>query len=227
MSGKNEPPEERRLLTESECKDLIRQMNFTMRRVEEIRPYLVPESVLTEYINRTCADYNEQIKVRLVQYQNVMIQHIIFALRKLERGCIIPMLKIIFSPSLYSGVLCVDVFNRIKSTPMDVIMRGLLNPADFRSAEEYALEKAISDAEIFQRNVEFFCQVIRKGNISSTVDVKKYTGMKTLRDHFSEFQHAKNEYERVQEELEAEREAAEEEERERREKEMKMKKLGR
>ena len=117
-----------------------------------------------------------------------------------------------------------EVFKRIKSTPMEVIMRGLLNPADFRSVEQFALEKAINDAEIFQRNVEFFCQAIRKGHM---VDVKKYTGMKTLRDNFSEFQHAKSEYERVQEELEAEREAAEEEERERREKEMKMKKLGR
>ena len=87
MSTKNDQPEQPRLLTESECKDLTRQMNFTMRRVEEIKPYLVPESDLTEYINKICADYNQQIKNRLRQYQNVMIQHIIFALEKLERGC--------------------------------------------------------------------------------------------------------------------------------------------
>ena len=105
-------------------------------------------------------------------------------------------------------------------------MRGLLNPADFRTVEESALAKAIRDAETFQRNVEFFCQCIRKGNTASA-EVKKHPGMKVLKDNFSEFQHAKSEYERVQEELEAEAAAAEEEEKERREKEMKMKKLAR
>ena len=109
---------------------------------------------------------------------------------------------------------------------MEVIMRGLLNPADIRTVEESALAKAIKDAETFQRNVEFFCQVIRKGQTASA-EVKKHPGMKVLKDNFSEFQHAKLEYERVQEELEAEAAAAEEEERERREKEMKMKKLAR
>ena len=105
-------------------------------------------------------------------------------------------------------------------------MRGLLNPADFRTTEEYALAKAIKDAETFQKNVEFFCQIIKKGT-NAPPEVKKNPGLKVLKDNFSEFQHAKNEYERVQEELEAEAAAAEEEERERREKELKMKKLGR
>ena len=105
-------------------------------------------------------------------------------------------------------------------------MRGLLNPADIRTVEESALAKAIKDAETFQRNVEFFCQAIRKGH-SASAEVKKHPGMKVLKDNFPEFQHAKLEYERVQEELEAEAAAAEEEERERREKEMKMKKLAR
>ena len=118
------------------------------------------------------------------------------------------------------------MYNAVKSTPMEVIMRGLLNPADIRTAQESALAKAIRDAETFQRNVEFFCQVIRKGH-TSTSEVKKHPGMKVLKDNFSEFQHAKLEYERVQEELEAEAAAAEEEEKERREKEMKMKKLAR
>ena len=175
-----------------------------------------------------CANFSLTIYflyLPLQQYQTVMIQHVIFALEKLERGFVF----LIFpSPStcLFQGVLCVKVYKAIKSTPIDVIMRGLLNPADFRTTEEYALDKAIKDAEIFQKNVEFFCQVIKKGHVA-TAEAKKHLGMKILKDNFSEFQHAKNEYERVQEELEAEREAAEEEERERREKEMKMKKLGR
>ena len=65
MSTNTDTAEQARLLTESECKDLVRQMNFTMRRVEEIRPYLVPGSVLTQYINEICADYTDKIKSRL------------------------------------------------------------------------------------------------------------------------------------------------------------------
>ena len=90
MSTNNDSAEEPRLLTEGECKDLIRQMNFTMRRVEEIRPYLVPGSELTLGINEICAEYREKIPDRLKQYQMVMIQHVVFALKKLDRGLISP-----------------------------------------------------------------------------------------------------------------------------------------
>ena len=82
----NDPTDQPRLLTESECKDLTRQMNFTMRRVEEIREYLIADSELTKYINKVCEDYKEKIRGRLKPYQEVMIQHTIFALNKLDRG---------------------------------------------------------------------------------------------------------------------------------------------
>ena len=82
----NDATDQPRLLTESECKDLTRQMNFTMRRVEEIRPYLTANSQLTQYINQTCDEYREKIRGRLKPYQDVMIQHTIFALKKLDRG---------------------------------------------------------------------------------------------------------------------------------------------
>ena len=82
----NDTTDQPRLLTEGECKDLTRQMNFTMRRVEEIRPYLPADSELTQYINKVCEDYKEKIRGRLKQYQDVMIQHTIFALKKLDRG---------------------------------------------------------------------------------------------------------------------------------------------
>ena len=221
----NDPTDQPRLLTESECKDLTRQMNFTMRRVEEIREYLPADSELTKYINKVCEDYKEKIRGRLKPYQEVMIQHTIFALNKLDRGNFYH-LPSFFIISVFPGVLCVNVYNAVKSTPMEVIMRGLLNPADIRTVEESALAKAIKDAETFQKNVEFFCQVIRKGH-TATSEVKKHPGMKVLKENFSEFQRAKLEYERVQEEIEAEAAAAEEEEKERREKEMKMKKLAR
>ena len=61
-------------------------MNFTMRRVEEIREYFPVDSELAKYINKVCEDYKEKIRGRLKQYQEVMIQHTIFALNKLDRG---------------------------------------------------------------------------------------------------------------------------------------------
>ena len=82
----NDATDQPRLLTESECKDLTRQINFTMRRVEEIRQYLRANSELTQYINKVCEEYKEKIRGRLKQYQEVLIQHTIFALRKLDRG---------------------------------------------------------------------------------------------------------------------------------------------
>ena len=82
----NDATDQPRLLTESECKDLTRQMNFTMRRVEEIRQYLTANSELTQYINKVCEEYKEKIRGRLKQYQEVLIQHTVFALKKLDRG---------------------------------------------------------------------------------------------------------------------------------------------
>ena len=124
------------------------------------------------------------------------------------------------------GVLCVDVYQKLENTPIEVVMRGLLNPAEMRNTEDVALSKAEKDAELFQKNLEFLVQIIKKGPYSSA-SVKKLCGLKVIRENFDELQHAKDEYERVQEEIAAAALAAEEEERERQEKEAKMKKLGR
>ena len=125
-----------------------------------------------------------------------------------------------------SGILCVDVYHKLQNTPIEVIMRGLLNPEDIRMTEEAALAKAEREAEIFQKNVEFLAQVIKKGQYPAA-NVKKHPGLKIIRENFEELQFAKDEYDRVQEEIAAAAAAAEEEEREREEKEKKMKKLGR
>jgi len=198
-----------RLLTEQECKELTRMMNFIMRRIDEIRPYLTLDSVLSEYLTKLCEEFKMKIKNRLLQYQEVLIQHTIFALKKIDKG-----------------VLCVNVYQKIENTPIEVVMRGLLNPKEIRDTEDVALSKAEKDTDLFQKNVEFLVQIIRKGPYSS-VSVKKMCGLKVIRENFEELQHAKDEYDRVQEEIAAAALAAEEEERERQEKEAKMKKLGR
>ena len=93
-----------------------------------------------------------------------------------------------------AGVLCVSVYHKLEAsdqrwqqTPMEVVMRGLLNPADIRTAEEVALAKAERDAEIFQKNVEFLVQISRRGSFPAA-NVKKHPGLKTVREHFEEFQ---------------------------------------
>ena len=38
-------------------------------------------------------------------------------------------------------MLCVNVFNSLGNTPVEVVMRGLLNPEEMRLVEETALSK--------------------------------------------------------------------------------------
>ena len=63
----------------------------------------------------------------------------------------------------YSGPLCIATYQKLEVTAMEVIMRGLLNPADIRTVEEGALAKAEKEALIFQTNVEFLVAISRRG----------------------------------------------------------------
>ena len=109
---------------------------------------------------------------------------------------------------------------------LKVVMRGLLNPEEMNCAEEGALAKAQRDADIFQKNTEFLAHVLKRGEFPESA-VKKHPGLKMVRENYKELASAKEEYERVQEELAAAAAAAAEEEREKEEREKKMKKLGR
>ena len=70
---------------------------------------------------------------------------------------------------------------------MEVIMRGLLNPADIRAVEEGALAKAEREALIFQTNVEFLVAISRRG-VYQAANARKHPGLKVLRENFEEFQ---------------------------------------
>ena len=75
-----------RLLNEVECKELMKLMNFSLRRIEELKPYLQFESDLYHFLIKLSEEYRIKIKDHLIQYQKVLIQHKIFALKKMEKG---------------------------------------------------------------------------------------------------------------------------------------------
>ena len=70
---------------------------------------------------------------------------------------------------------------------MEVIMKGLLNPADIRTVEEGALAKAEREALIFQTNVEFLVAISRRG-VYQAANARKHPGLKVVRENFEEFQ---------------------------------------
>lgn len=91
-------------------------------------------------------------------------------------------------PTIYhQGPLCIATYQKLKVTAMEVIMRGLLNPADIRAVEEGALAKAEREALIFQTNVEFLVAISRRG-VYQAANAKKHPGLKVLRENFEEFQ---------------------------------------
>ena len=70
------------------------QTNQTVLKEHELfRPYLTQDSVLSEYLTKLCEEYKAKIKNKLLQYQEVLIQHTVFALKKIDKGneCIIPL----------------------------------------------------------------------------------------------------------------------------------------
>ena len=83
--------------------------------------------------------------------------------------------------------MCIATYQKLKVTAMEVIMRGLLNPADIRAVEEGALAKAEREALIFQTNVEFLVAISRRG-VYQAANARKHPGLKVLRENFEEFQ---------------------------------------
>ena len=83
--------------------------------------------------------------------------------------------------------MCIATYQKLKVTAMEVIMKGLLNPADIRTVEEGALAKAEREALIFQTNVEFLVAISRRG-VYQAANARKHPGLKVVRENFEEFQ---------------------------------------
>ena len=75
--------------------------------MENIRPYLTSDSVLENYFSKLKEEYKTKLKNHLIQYQKVLIQHTIFALKKIEQGkethiCTVYLIIIFFTFLLFS-----------------------------------------------------------------------------------------------------------------------------
>ena len=138
------------LLTEQQCKDLGKQILAVIKRLNEVQSQLEAESQLSLGLTKICDSYARKNESELSQYRQVNLPHTIYALNKVERG-----------------VLCANVFKALETTPIMNIMRGLLNPKDFREVEEIAQAKAEREADTFKKNVEFLFQ-LKKGQVSRT-----------------------------------------------------------
>ena len=148
------------LLTEPQCKELGKMIVVIIKRMKEIQTQLKQDSTLYSGINKICEDYGRKNESELCQYRQVNLPHIIYALNKLE-----------------NGVLCANVFKALKTTPILNIMRGLLNPEDFREVEERAQAKAEREADNFRKNVEFLVQLVKRGQVSRAF-VRKHPGFR-------------------------------------------------
>ena len=113
------------LLTEQQCKDLGKQIVVIIKRLGEVQSQLETKSTLSSALTKISEDYGRKNESELAQYRQVNLHLTIYALNKLE-----------------SGVLCANVFKTLKTTPSMNVMRGLLNPKDFREVEEIAEAKA-------------------------------------------------------------------------------------
>ena len=118
------------LLTEQQCKDLVKQIVVIIKRLKEITTQLNSESPLAMALAKICQEYGRKAELELTQYRQVNLPHTIYALNKLE-----------------SGVLCAKVFKALETTPVNNVMRGLLNPEDFREVEQIAQAKAEREAD--------------------------------------------------------------------------------
>jgi hypothetical protein len=107
----------------------------------------------------------------------VNIRHKVEALRKLT-----------------AGVLCVNVFHSLQKignkTSLAIVMRGLLDPNEFREVQENAKIFAEEALEEFESDIELLLILIKRGNITK-LSLKKSIHLKVLKEHFEEFVSAK------------------------------------
>ena len=107
----------------------------------------------------------------------VNIRHKVEALRKLT-----------------AGVLCVNVFHSLQKignkTSLAIVMRGLLDPSEFREVQENAKIFAVEALKEFESDIELLLILIKRGNVNLSL-LKKTSRLNVLKDHFEEFVSAK------------------------------------
>ena len=174
------------ILTESKCVDLMKNVIMIIKRLKEIQGVLSsPNPTLLDGLSKLISDLDFNFEDKLENLKAVNIQHKVEALKKLT-----------------AGVLCVNVFHSLQKignkTSLAIVMRGLLDPNEFREVQENAKILAEEALEEFESDIELLIILIRRGNVAKS-SLKKSFHLKVLKDYFEEFVSAKERLEVLEE----------------------------
>ena len=174
------------ILTESKCVDLMKNVIMIIKRLKEIQGVLSsPNPTLLDGLSKLISDLDFNFEDKLENLKAVNIQHKVEALKKLT-----------------AGVLCVNVFHSLQKignkTSLTIVMRGLLDPNEFREVQENAKILAEEALEEFESDIELLIILIRRGNVAKS-SLKKSFHLKVLKDYFEEFVSAKERLEVLEE----------------------------
>ena len=143
------------ILTESKRADLIKSVIMIIKKLRDIQGVLIsPNLTLCDGLTKLISDLNSNLADNLESLKAVNIQHKVEALKKLT-----------------AGVLCVNVFHSLQKignkTSLAIVMRGLLDPSEFREVQENAKIFAEEALEEFESDIELLIILIRRGNVNS------------------------------------------------------------
>ena len=159
------------ILTESKRADLIKSVIKIIKKLRDIQGVLIsPNLTLCDGLTKLISDLNSNLADNLESLKAVNIQHKVEALKKLT-----------------AGVLCVNVFHSLQKignkTSLAIVMRGLLDPSEFREVQENAKIFAEEALEEFESDIELIILLIKRGNVAKS-SLKKGIQLKFLKDHF-------------------------------------------
>ena len=168
------------ILTEPKCVDLIKNVIMIIERLKEIQGVLIsPNPSLLDGMAKLISDLSSNLEENLESLKAVNIQHKEEALRKLP----VP-----------AGVLCINVHHSLQEignkTSLAIVMRGLLDPSEFREVQENAKIFAEEALKEFESDIELLIILIRRGNVNKSL-LKKTSRLKVIKDRFEEFVSAK------------------------------------
>ena len=166
------------LLPESKRVDLMKNVIIIITRLKEIQGVLISRNpTLLDGLSKLISDLNFNLEDNLESLKAVNIKHKVEALRKLA-----------------AGVLCVNVFHSLQKignkTSLAIVMRGLLDPSEFREVQKNAKIFAEEALEEFESDIELLLILIKRGNVNKSL-LKKTSRLKVIKDRFEEFVSAK------------------------------------
>ena len=130
------------ILSNGKCNELKRQAGVIIRRLNDIKGELFPESSLHLILSDIDDQLNEALRTDLYKFRSVTKEHMLDSLMISRKG------------RLCSRVLfALEEINN--PTPLDKIMRALMTPNILDEVVTRAWETACKDANKFVSNIEF------------------------------------------------------------------------